>query len=74
MNENAKLNETLKGIYDTLTDEQKKQAKECKTTEELMALAGEWGLELPDEMLDAVAGGKPIICKGNTCMGYDSCI
>ena len=52
-----KLNAALKGIYDNLTDEQKEKAKECKTMDELMALAGEWGIELPDEVLDAVAGG-----------------
>ena len=52
------LNDTLKGIYGSLTDEQKKKAKECKTVEELMAFAGEEGLELPDEVLDAVAGGR----------------
>ena len=51
------VNEILKGIYDDLTDEQKEKAKECKTMDELMSLAGEWGIELPDEALDAVSGG-----------------
>ena len=58
------MNETMKkamaGIYANLTDEQKEQAKKCKTMDEMMLLAGEWGIELPDEMLDAVAGGSHI--------------
>ena len=55
--ENEKLNEMLAGIWDSLTDEQKEKAKACKTTDELIKLAGEEGIELPDEVLDAVAGG-----------------
>jgi len=63
MNENEnkaidpKLQEALKGIWDSLTDEQKEKAKACKTWEELSKLTGEEGIELPDELLDAVAGG-----------------
>ena len=57
-NINPKLNATLKGIYDSLTDGQKEKAKQCKTMDELVAFAGKEGLELPDEMLDSVAGGK----------------
>ena len=61
MSENKKpdtnLKEMLKEIYDGLTDEQKEKAKKCKTTDELSAFAGQEGLELPDEVLDAVAGG-----------------
>lgn len=51
------MKEILKGIYENLTDEQKAKAKACKNMDELMKLAGEWGIELPDDMLDAVAGG-----------------
>ena len=51
------LQEALKGIWDSLTDEQKEKAKACKTPDELAALAGKEGIELPDELLDAVAGG-----------------
>ncbi len=58
-----KLNETLKGIWDSLTDEQKEQAKACETLDELAALAASAGIELPDEALDAVAGGY--IFKGS---------
>lgn len=52
-----KMNAALKGIYDSLTDEQKERAKACKTMDELAALAGKDGIELPDEVLDAVSGG-----------------
>ena len=55
--ENNKMNETLKGVWDSLTDEQKEKAKACKTADELLKFAGEEGIELPDEVLDAVAGG-----------------
>ncbi len=66
------LEEALKGIWDSLTDEQKEKAKACRTMDELIELAGREGMELPDELLDAVAGGgllgrirdpiKQIIC------------
>ena len=52
-----KLNAALKGIWESLTDEQKEKAKTCKSWDELTALAGKEGIELPDEVLDAVAGG-----------------
>ena len=52
-----KLEETLDGIYDKLNDEQKEKAKACKNMDELIKLAGEWGIELPDELVSAVAGG-----------------
>ncbi len=53
-----KLQEALTGIWNSLTDEQKEKAKQCKTMEELAAIAGREGIELPDEILDAVAGGN----------------
>ena len=52
-----KMNEALKGIYDNLSDELKEKAKQCETMDELMELAEKEGIELPDEVLDAVAGG-----------------
>ena len=55
--DNEKLNELLVNVWDSLTDEQKAKAKACKTSDELLKLAGEEGIELPDEVLDAVAGG-----------------
>ena len=66
MNENKnmdpKLNAALKGVYESLTDEQKEKAKNCKTMEELTKLAAKEGIELPDEVLDAVAGGGIVDC------------
>ena len=53
-----KLNAALKGIWESLTDEQKEKAKTCKSWDELTALAGKEGIELPDEVLDAIAGGS----------------
>ena len=47
----------LKKIYEGLTDEQKAKVRECKTVEEITALAEKEGIELPDEALDAIAGG-----------------
>ena len=52
-----KLEETMKDIFEKLTDEQKEKAKACKNMDEFMKLAGEWGLELPDELVDNVGGG-----------------
>ncbi len=56
-NIDPKLDAALKGVWDSLTDEQKEKAKACKTPDELTALAAKEGIELPDEVLDAVAGG-----------------
>ncbi len=63
--ENEKLNELLKNVWDSLTDEQKEKAKACKTPDELLKLAGEEGIELPDEALDAAAGGYIYFHKDN---------
>ena len=61
MSENKKTDpkaiQAFKEIYDSLTDEQKEKAKKCKTTDELLKLAAEEGVELPEELLDAAAGG-----------------
>ena len=58
-----KMKEALKGIYENLTDEQKEQAKACKSADEFMKLAGEWGIELPDELTDLIAGGGELLLK-----------
>ena len=55
--ENRKLNEALKGLAASLTEEQREKVKACKTPDELTALLGKLGVALPDELLDAVAGG-----------------
>ena len=66
----------FKKWYETLTDEQKERAKVCKTPEELMAVLGELGVELPEELrrtaadselsdeeLDAVSGGVRVVTE-----------
>ena len=70
-----KMNAALKGIYDSLTDEQKEKAKACKTMDELTELAGKEGIELPDEVLDAVAGGGAMLCDGDfySCGEVEKC-
>ena len=55
--ENEKTVELLKGIWENLTDEQKEKVKACRSMDELTALAGEERIELPDELLNASAGG-----------------
>ncbi len=57
-NKMTELNKAIEGMWDSLTDEQKAKAKECKSMDELKTLAGKEGVELPDELLDAVAGGE----------------
>ena len=64
-NIDPKALQAIKGVYDSLTDEQKEKAKACKTTDELLKLAGEEGIELPDEVMDAVAGGYIYFHKDN---------
>ncbi|MCR5339331.1 MAG: hypothetical protein K6E75_12325 [Lachnospiraceae bacterium] len=62
------MNEKMKAIFDGLSDELKEKAKACRNMDELTELAGKEGIELPDEVLDAVAGG----C-GDGCGGYGDC-
>ena len=52
-----KLEETLNGICDKLSAEQREKVMACENLDEFMKLAGEWGLELPDELVTGVAGG-----------------
>ena len=55
-----KMKEMMNGVIEKLNDEQKEKVKQCKTVDEFMALAGEWGMEIPDDMVDAVAGGESL--------------
>ena len=64
-----KMKAVFKGLYDSLTDEQKAKAKSFKTMEELAAFAAKEGIELPDALLDAVNGGYPVFPY---CPGFDS--
>ena len=43
--------------FSDLTEEQKAKAKACKTTEELLALAKEEGVELSADELESISGG-----------------
>ena len=46
--------------YEDLAPELIEKAKACTTAEELAALAAEEGIELTEEQLDALSGGKLI--------------
>ena len=48
-----------------LTPELKEKAQNCKSVDEIIALAKEEGVDLSDEQLDAIAGGTEWIdCFG----------
>ena len=55
--ENKDLHEKFTALMNGLTDEQKAKATGCKDGKELLNLLIEAGVALPDELLDAVAGG-----------------
>ena len=44
-------------ILSKLSDEQKKKVETAQSSEDLLALAKEYGYELPPEQLEAIAGG-----------------
>ena len=52
-----KLNEQVDAAVVYLTDEQKKKVEDCKNMNDLIDLLGEMGVVLPDELMNAVAGG-----------------
>lgn len=43
--------------YQALTEAQRERVRACTSSEELIALAKEEGIELSDEQLEAVSGG-----------------
>ena len=51
------MKERLFEVLKNLTEEQKERMKACKSPSEIIARLSEMGVELPDELLDAVAGG-----------------
>lgn len=53
----TELNEAIKKFWDSLDGEQREKARSCKSVDELVRFAGSEGVELPDELLDAVSGG-----------------
>ena len=55
--DDQKMKEAMKNIIDKLSAEQREKAMACENLDEFMKLAGEWGLELPDEIVEAVSGG-----------------
>ena len=40
-----------------LTDEQKEKLQKCNSLDEFVEFLGKEGIEIPDELLDSVAGG-----------------
>ena len=60
--------------FSDLTEVQKAKIRECKTPEEMLALAREEGYELTDDQLEAVSGGYSTwYCDDrnpNTCDTY----
>ena len=63
--------EDYKKYFDGLSEDLKKKATECKTSEELMNLAKSEGIELTDEQLDAISGGFEWICSDDSCSNYN---
>ena len=55
-----------------LTPEQMKQAKDCKTSEELRELAGDTGHDLADDELEGIAGG--IQCRPDTVLDFKNAV
>ena len=64
---NYKTNEEVttmrKELLKGLSEQQIKKVKECKSSEEILALAKAEGVQLSDEQLEAVSGGS---CSGAT--------
>ena len=55
--------------FEDLTPEQKEKAKNCKTIEDLLALAKDEGYTLTEEEIDAISGGGGwgFICVPKSC-------
>ena len=54
-----------KEFYNSLSDDVKKQLKECKTDEEMLKVLGDNKIPLDEELLKGVAGGGPHHCPRN---------
>ena len=63
----------LENKWTELTEEQKAKAKACKSTEELIALASEEGIELNDDELEGIAGGREWFCEHSCRDDENSC-
>ena len=51
--------------FKDLTEDQKAKIRECKTPEEMLALAKEEGYELSDEELESISGGISWTCTSD---------
>ena len=54
-------NMNINTFLDTLTEEQKSKVLACKTEDELEQVLDDYAIEIPDEMLEDVAGGKGFV-------------
>ena len=54
-------------LKDLVTPELLEQAKQCKTEQEALDLLNNSGVEIPDEVLDTVAGGYWGCSSGCDC-------
>ena len=52
--------------FNELTPEQMEKARECKTSNDLVELAKNEGIELTDEQLDAISGDTWYNCMNET--------
>ncbi|MCR5399536.1 MAG: hypothetical protein K6E68_08410 [Lachnospiraceae bacterium] len=57
-NIDSELENAIISFCDSLTDEQRKKAKTGELQQELLKVLCKDGIELPDEVLDSVSGGK----------------
>ena len=58
-------NKEIEALFESLPEELQEKAKACKTAEELLKLADENDIELPQEALESVSGGA--ICEPEIC-------
>ena len=52
-----RIDEEVMSFFDSMTDAQKEKAKACSDQDEFMRFADEEGIEIPDGLLEQVAGG-----------------
>ena len=55
-------------LFKEISEETKEKARSCQTTEELLALAEDEGIDLSIEQLGVIGGGAPWT---NGCGDYD---
>lgn len=59
--------ESLKRLFDQMSDEQKEKFNSCKNMDEVMKLANEENYELSEEQLDFLASGGCTCGRGYNC-------